>query len=102
MIVHDRVHVRTRLEDLAVNEALAHRLPSPRIDRIAVEIVLHDVLRHHQLRRKRARQEIALGIAVRAHAYVSVGIDDAVLGQDSVCGDQVFGVAHGVFLSGDP
>src|SRR5205807_2374994 len=55
MIVHDRVHIRTRPEDFAVNEALAHRLSSPRIDRIAVEIVLHDVFGHHQFRRKRAR-----------------------------------------------
>src|SRR5947207_6336322 len=102
MIVNDRVHVRTRFEDLAVNEALAHRFSSPRIDRIAVEIVLHDVLRHHQFRRNRARQKVAHGIEVRAHAYVPVGVDDAVLRENSVCGDEVFDDAHYVFFSGDP
>src|SRR5204862_7429352 len=80
MIVHDRVHVRARLEDLTVDEALPYRLSSARIDRVAVEVVLHDVVWHHQFRRKLARQKIAPGIAVRAHAYVSVSIDDAVPG----------------------
>src|SRR6266852_7508519 len=94
MIVHDRVYVRTRLEDLAVNEALAHRLSSPRIDRAAVQIVLHDVLGHHQFRRERARQKIALGVAFRAHAYVSVSVDDAVLGENSIGRDEVFDQVH--------
>src|SRR5437763_473553 len=49
MVVHDREHIGPRLVDLAVDETLGHRFPAARIERVAVEVVLEDVLGLHAL-----------------------------------------------------
>ena len=63
-----------------------------RVERLAVEVVLDDVLHLHDLRRERAREEVALRVARRAQADVAVGVDHAVRGEDAVGGDEVFEV----------
>ena len=97
MAVHHGVDVRSRLVDLAVDVALADQVVRAPIDRPAVEIELDDVVRRHQLRRQRPRQEVTLGIGRRPHADVPPGIDDAVFGQDAIGDHEVFDQAHGCF-----
>jgi hypothetical protein len=55
MGMNHRHHIRTRLVDFTVNEALQKYRPAPRIHGIAVEIELHDVVGGDQRRRQRAR-----------------------------------------------
>ena len=98
MMAH-RVHVRPRLEDLAVDHALRIGPRHRRHDRIGVEIVFEDVVGLHQRRRARAREKIALRIVRIAHADVAEGIENAFVGDDAVRGReiaaQVFqGVGH--------
>ena len=94
MAVHDRHYIGPRAVDLAVDEALEHRLASRfaniGVERIAVQVVLDQVLFVHQFRSDGARQVVALRVARRAQADVAVGIDDAVRGEDAVSRDEVF------------
>src|SRR4051812_7480059 len=94
MVVHHRLDVGPRLVDLAVDEALAHRLARARVERIALEVVLDHVVLGDQLGRERARHEVAAGVAVGACADVAVGVDDAVLGEDAVRAGEIFDEAH--------
>src|SRR6185503_4632384 len=92
--VHHRDHLRARLVDLAVNEALGDRFLAARVERPAVEVVLEQVVALHALGRERAREEVALPVRGRAQADVPVGVDHAVLGEDAVGGDEVVEVLH--------
>src|SRR5437773_7983468 len=94
VVVHHRHHLRPALVDLAVDEALAHRFAPLRIERPAVEVVLHQVCELHALGRDRARYEIAVRVARRAQAHVPVGVDHAVLSEDAVSRDEVFERFH--------
>src|SRR5437879_8794429 len=94
MVVHHRHHLRPALVDLAVDEALAHGFAPPRVERLAVEIVLHQVLELHALGGDRAREEITVRIARRTQAHVPVGVDHAVLRQDAVSRDEVVELCH--------
>ena len=89
MAVHDGVHVGPRAKRLAVDEALEEHAAAALIDRIGVEVELHDVLGRHQRRRPRARQQIALRICRMPDADMAPGVEHAVLRQDAACGDQV-------------
>ena len=62
MVVHDGEDIGTRLVDFAVDVALGHRFASLGVERIALQVVLQDVLHLHALRRKRAREVIALRV----------------------------------------
>src|SRR6266446_2364426 len=98
VIVHDRVHVRSRLEDGAVDEALEIGRAPARIDSGAVEGELHDVVRLDALRRPRPRQEEMLRIVGVAGADMPERVDDAFVGEDAVGGDdfieQAFELGH--------
>jgi hypothetical protein len=94
VVVDDRHHVRARLVDLAVDEALVVDRAALRIDGIAVEVVLEDVRFDDQLRRDVPRHEVALGIPIRAHARMAVCVDHAVLGEGARCDHEIQREAH--------
>ena len=91
MGVDHRLHVRPRLEDAAMDEALVIERPAVVAHRRAVEIELDDVLGFHQFRRHRGRHEEAMRIFRMAHAHMAIGIHHAFAGEDAV-GDHE--VAH--------
>src|SRR5258706_367524 len=71
MVVHDRVHVRLRLADRAVDEALEIRLAPAPVDRLALERELHEVLALDAVGRARPRQEEAVRPLRMARADVT-------------------------------
>ena len=62
MVVHHGVHVRPRLVDGAVDEALEIRRAAALVDRRAVEGIFDDVVALDALGRTRPRQQIMLRI----------------------------------------
>ena len=62
MVVHYRVHIRPRLIDRAVNEALQIGRAAALVDRAAVERVFDDIVALDALRGAGARQQIMLRI----------------------------------------
>ena len=72
-----------------MDEALEIARPAARVDGGAVEVVLHDVGRRHQLGSDRARHQVAVGGFLVTHAHMAVPVDHALVGQDAVGGDQV-------------
>src|SRR5215471_6266051 len=79
-----RLHVRPQLVDFAVDEPFDHAAAAPRINRIGVKVVFHDVARGYQNRRERPGHQIAVWITWMTDAHVSVGIEYALLGKDTV------------------
>src|SRR5262249_20957516 len=94
MAVDDRYHFWPRLEDFAMYEALAHGFAPARVHRVAVEIVFDDVLLGDVFRRDVPGEEIAVGIALGAHAHVTVRIDDIVLREYAVGRNEVEDLGH--------
>src|SRR5215510_9373610 len=96
------MHVRPRLIDAAVDEALEIRRPVARVDRIAFERELHDVVLLDALGRTRSRQQEALGIVGMARAHMPERVHDTLMREDAVGGDDLFeqGIeaGHGRFL----
>jgi len=86
MIVHDGFHVGSCLVYLAVNEALQIHSSTFAVDRIAIEVVLHDVVSRDERRRQIAREKIAVRIAIVPNTNVPVAIDDSLVCQDMVRG----------------
>ena len=89
MAVHHGVDVGPRAKRLAVDVALQEHAPALLIDRVGVEVELHDVLGRHQRRRAGARQQIALRVFRMPHGHMAPGVEHAVLGEDAACGDEV-------------
>jgi hypothetical protein len=54
-----------------MNRPLEEHRPAALVDRIAVEIVFHDVVERDELRATRARQEKAVGPVGMAHTDVT-------------------------------
>src|SRR5262249_21500784 len=86
--VDDGGDVRAHLVDLAVDEALLVGAAPPRINRLAVEVVFHDVVRGRG--RDRARHQIAIGIARIADADVAKAIENFFVRQDAVGENEIF------------
>src|SRR5262249_59044100 len=86
MVVDDAVDVGTRLVDAAMDEALEIGRPPARIDRIALERELHDVVDLDALGRPRPRQQKALRVVGMARADMPERIHDALARQDPVGG----------------
>src|SRR5262245_42813916 len=78
MAMHDRLNVRSRLVDLAVDKALNETGTAIRVERIAVKIVLDDVIGRNQRRRDRARHQITVGRRGVPQRYVAEAIDDSL------------------------
>jgi hypothetical protein len=102
VVVTHGVHVRPRLENLAMDHTLRIGPFLRRHDRVRVEIVFEDVGGLHQRRGARAREEVALRVSRMAHADVAEGIQEAFVGDDPVGGRKVAAqvcesVRHGHF-----
>ena len=89
MMMTHRVHVRPRLENLAVDDALRIGPRHRRHDRIGVEIVFEDVAGLHQRWRARAREKIALRVVRIAHADVAEGIENALVRDNTIGGSKI-------------
>ena len=103
MVVHDRMHVRPRLVEAAMDEALEIGRLAARIDRLALERELHDVVLLDAVRRPRPRQEEALRIVGMPRADMAERVDHAFGREDAVGGDEFFEqsieLGHWRFLS---
>jgi len=62
--------------------------------RLAVQVVLDQVLFLHKFWSDRPSKVITLRVARRAQAHVTVGVDDAVRREDAVRGDEVLKRFH--------
>src|SRR5262249_15790342 len=82
--VDDGVDVRPHLVDLAVDEPLFVGTTPLRIDRLAVEIVLHDVVGRDRRWRDRARHQITVWIAGIADADMTEAIENLFVREDTV------------------
>ena len=92
MRMDDGVHIRPRAVDLAVDEALEEmRDARRRADRLAVEIVLDDVGGGDEGRGEVAPEQIAAGIRGVAKADMAIGVEHALVDQNAVRRDEVFG-----------
>jgi hypothetical protein len=85
--MNDRSYVRSLLVDRTVYETLEILRATSQIERIAVEVVLENVVGCYQRGRDVACEEIAIGIAIVTRAHVAEGVYDALIGEYSVCDD---------------
>ena len=83
--MHDGVDVGTGAEEFAVDVALGIELTSLAVDRFAIEVELHDVVERDQFGREGAREQEAVGPLRRAHADVTVGVENPVFRERPVC-----------------
>ena len=83
------IHVRPRLVDLAVDEALEEHAAAALVDGIAIEIELHDVGGGDVRRRHRARHQVAVRIGRVADADMAKGVEHALIGQNAVRRDEI-------------
>ncbi len=99
MVVHHRMHVRPRLVDRAVDEALEIGRAAVFVDRGAVEPIFDYVAVLDALGGSRPRQKIMLRLVGMPRADMAEQIDNAFVGQDAVGGHQFFQnkieLAHG-------
>jgi hypothetical protein len=89
MRVHHCHHVWTGAVNFAMNEPLAVSGAAPRVDRIAVEIELHDVRRLDNLRSNGPREKEAVRIGRVSGAQVSVDLHHTLANEDVIAGDEV-------------
>ena len=87
--MYDRLDVGMGLIDFAVDEALHIERSSPRLDRVAVEIELQDVVGRDQARSHAARQQKAPRVGLVPHADMAEAIDHALVGENAVGGDEI-------------
>ena len=81
---------QTRAIDFSMNGALRNVGESwLRTKRIPVEIVLDDVAGGHKSRRKVATHQEALRIGAVPHADVTEGIDNLLIRQNTIGGDEI-------------
>lgn len=82
--MNDYRHIGAPPEDLGVNEALQVDLPVARIDGLAIERELDDVLRRNLARGHVAGEKKAVRPLVVAHADMAESIDHALVEQDVI------------------
>src|SRR5580704_2467082 len=90
VIVDHSLHVRSRLVDRAMDEALEVGRAAALVDRSAVERIFDDVVLLDALRRPRPRQQVMVGPLGMPRTHMSEGLDDPLARQDPVGGDQFF------------
>ena len=78
MAVHDRLNIRPRLVNFAVDKTLEKTGAAIRVYRIAVQIVFDDVVGRDQRRRDRARHQITAGRLGMAQRNMTKAIDNPV------------------------
>jgi hypothetical protein len=84
VVMADRIHVRPRFVDLAVDHHLAVEPHARRHHRLGIERHLQHVGRLDQLGGAVPRDEIAVRILRVADADVSERVDDAFVGENAV------------------
>ena len=84
MGVNDRMYVRARFVDRAVDKSFEIQRATVAADRIAVQSEFHHVAALDQFRTARTRQDVALGMAGMANTDMAVSIDDSFVGEDAV------------------
>ena len=89
MVVTDRHHIRPRLVDFAVDDALEEQPVLARTQGPVVEIELDDVVGGNLGRRHAAGEPIAIGITRIARADVAVGVEDAAVGENAIGRDEI-------------
>ena len=77
------------LVDLAVDEAFDVKRAATRVERVAVEVELHDVVGRDQSRSHAARQEEARRVGLLPRADMPETVDHALLGENAVGGDEI-------------
>src|SRR5262245_11030963 len=82
-------HIRSKLVDFTMDESLNHAAAILLIDRIGIEVVLHDVARGHRDRCERAGHQVTAWIARMTNAHMSLGIEHTLLGENAVGGNKV-------------
>ena len=91
MRMHDGIDIGPRLEDLAVQVALAVHPPAARIDRLAVgDAEFEHVLGSHERGRHGAGQQEAGWVLGRAHADMAEAVEHGLVHQDPIGRDQTF------------
>src|SRR5271154_196811 len=90
VIVDHSLHIGPCLVDRAMDEALEVRRAATLVDRSAVERIFDDVVLLDALRRPRPRQQIMIGALGMPRTHMSEGIDNPLVRQDPVGGDQFF------------
>ena len=94
MVVHDRVDVEPPLKDFAVDVAFEIERDAGVGDRVAVEVEFQDILGGDQFRRHRAREQVAFGVSRGAQAYMPIGIDHPMGGENPVGQNKLVPLAH--------
>src|SRR5438034_11628984 len=89
MAVHDGSNIRSRLVDLAMNETFEKTPTAIRIEGVAVQIVIENVVGCDQCRRERARHEITLRRRRIAKRHVAERVHNALYGQDAAGGGEI-------------
>jgi hypothetical protein len=87
--MHHRLHVRSRLIDRGVDEALQVWRAAFGVDRVPVQAELYEIARVNELGRQGPGQKEPLrGVRVPS-AQVSVRIHDAFVAEDAIADDQI-------------
>ncbi len=89
MAVHDRLDLGMGLVDLAVDKSFEVDSAARLVDRIAVAVEFHDVGGGNQAGSHAARQQEMLGDFVVTHADMAEAVDDALIIEDAIGGDEV-------------
>src|SRR5262245_8500160 len=97
MMMADRVDIWPRLEDLAVNDALAIGQDVARCHLLGIEGELEHVRWLDQLGAARAREQVVTGIFRMTHAHMAEAVEHALVGNNAVGNrKRVAGVFDGV------
>ena len=88
--MNHRHHVRPRLVNFAMNEALQKHGSTTVAHGVAIEIELHDVGGGDQRRRERPRHEKAIGIGRMTRADVAEAVENAKVGEDAAASHDIF------------
>ena len=87
--MHDRLHIRARAIDLAMDEALQIHAPAGRIERRTVKVEGDDVFGPDQTWRHVAREQEVPRRGVVTHARMPESVDDPLAVQDAVGDDEL-------------
>src|SRR5215472_5318798 len=89
MAMYDRPDVGMGLVDFAVDEALDIEGTTVWLERISVEIELHDVVGGHQAGSHAACEQKMPRVSIVPHADMSKTVDHALVREDAVGGDEI-------------
>src|SRR5688572_26331302 len=88
MRVNDRTHVRPRLVDGGMDEALLIALPLV-AHRTSFQVVLDEIARSDERRREVARQQKVVRILIVADADMAETVQDTLIGENAIANDEI-------------